>query len=85
MQTLTEIQMTKEVILQATLECSLRETSTIGSSGVTSDSPIPPTTEMSTNTPVESSLPSPMILLSGLDNPLEVSPPETPNESAPQA
>uniref|UniRef100_M1DAH7 Polyprotein protein n=1 Tax=Solanum tuberosum TaxID=4113 RepID=M1DAH7_SOLTU len=77
-ETLTELHETEEVIVQATLERFLRETSVVGSSGVTPDSPTLPTVEPGTDAHIDPSLSPPMILLPRIDVPLEVSPPETP-------
>uniref|UniRef100_M1DDS9 Putative plant transposon protein domain-containing protein n=1 Tax=Solanum tuberosum TaxID=4113 RepID=M1DDS9_SOLTU len=56
-ETLTELQETKQVIVQAAMERSLRETSEVGFSVVTPDSTIPPIVETGTYAPVEPSLP----------------------------
>uniref|UniRef100_M1DTB6 Polyprotein protein n=1 Tax=Solanum tuberosum TaxID=4113 RepID=M1DTB6_SOLTU len=83
-ETLTELHETEEVILQAALERSLPETSEVGSSGVTPDSTIPHIAEMGTYTPIIPHMPPPVILLSGIDVPLETLPLEIQDESIPQ-
>uniref|UniRef100_M1DS15 Polyprotein protein n=1 Tax=Solanum tuberosum TaxID=4113 RepID=M1DS15_SOLTU len=82
---LTELQETKEVILQAAPERFLLETSEVGPSGVSSDFTIPQRIETGNDAPYESSLMPLVILLQGIDAPLVASPLETPDESAPQA
>uniref|UniRef100_M1B7A4 Uncharacterized protein n=1 Tax=Solanum tuberosum TaxID=4113 RepID=M1B7A4_SOLTU len=79
-ETQTEMQKTEEAILQDTLERSLRETKEIGYSGVTPDSTTLPIADTGTDAQAESSLPPPVILLLGIDAPLEASPPENPEE-----
>uniref|UniRef100_M1DTV1 Uncharacterized protein n=1 Tax=Solanum tuberosum TaxID=4113 RepID=M1DTV1_SOLTU len=84
-ETLVELQETKEVILQASLERSLWEISEVNSSGVTPYPTIPPTIVMGIDAPVDPFLPPLVILLSSMDAPPETSPPKTQDESAPEA
>uniref|UniRef100_M1DQK3 Polyprotein protein n=1 Tax=Solanum tuberosum TaxID=4113 RepID=M1DQK3_SOLTU len=85
-QTLTELEDTKEMIVQATLERSIWETSATDTSGVSSDSTIPPSDVQGTNAQVDVTLLPQVILFPGINASDDVTPPEIPPvDSTPQA